>query len=151
MFPEDVESYLVIEENTTTLNEALTFNGRAYLFDYKKGDFVTRNGKLVVVTGKKAVEAWLEKLIRTEKFRFRIYDDGGEYVEYAVTLEELIGNVWPKGFAESEIKREITEAAAGNPYIEELTEWSFERADDYLNIRFTVVTVEGAFEMVVNR
>ncbi|BAK15859.1 hypothetical protein SSIL_1436 [Solibacillus silvestris StLB046] len=149
MFPEDVEIYLVNEENQT-LNEALTFNGRAYLFDYKKGDFVTRNGKLVEVRGKKAVEAWLEKLIRTEKFRFRIYEEDGDYVEYAVSIEGLIGGIWPKGFAESEIKREITEAAAGNPYIEELTEWSFERNDDYLYIRFTVFTVEGAFEMVVN-
>lgn len=150
MFPEDVERYLVSEENTATLNEALAFNGRAYLFDYKKGDFVIRNGKLVEVRGKKAVEAWLEKLIRTEKFRFRIYDNNGEYVEYAVTIEELIGGVYPKGFAESEIKREITEAAAGNSYIEELTDWSFERDNDYLYISFTVVTVEGAFEMVVN-
>lgn len=146
MFPEDIEGYLENEEIALEETNTLTFNGRAFLYDYKKNDFVKRNGKLVVVTGKKAVEAWVEKLIRTEKFRFQIYDN----VEYAVTIEELIGSVWPRGFVEAEIKREITEASLSNTYIEDLVEWSFEREDSYLIIRFTVVTVEGAFEMAVN-
>lgn len=146
MFPEDVQSYLENEDATLIENEALAFNGRAFLYDYKKGDFVIRDGKLVVLTGRKAVEAWIEKLIRTEKFRFEVYENVG----YAVTIEELIGSVWPKGFVEAEITREITEAAVTNTYIEDLTEWEFERDGSYLNIRFTVVTVDGVFEMAVN-
>lgn len=147
MFPVDVQTYLMDEDIAIQENEAFTFNGRAFLFDYKKGEFVMKDGRMVEVTGNAAIEAWLEKLIRTEKFRFKIYDE----VEYAVTLEELIGSVWPRGFVEAEIKREISEAAASNPYIEALTDWAFEREDSYMHISFTYHTVEGAFKMEVAR
>lgn len=146
MFPADTQTYLQNEEDSLIENETFAFNGRTFLYDFKKGDFVIRDGKLVEVTGQKAVEAWLEKLIRTEKFRFNVYED----VEYAVTLEELIGSIWPRGFVEAEIKREITEAALSNTYIENLIDWSFERESSYLIIRFTVVMAEGAFEMAVD-
>lgn len=145
MFPVDVQTYLMNEDIAIQDKEAFAFNGRAFLYDYAKGDFVMKDGKMIEVTGNAAVEAWLEKLIRTEKFRFKIYDN----VDYAVTLEELIGSVWPRGFVEAEIKREITEAAASNTYIEALTDWAFEREDSYLHISFTYHTVEGAFEMGV--
>lgn len=145
MFPVDVQRYLVDEELTIQENEKFAFNGRAFLYDYTKGDFVLKDGKMVEVTGNAAIEAWLEKLIRTEKFHFRIYDN----VEYAVTIEELIGSVWPRGFVDAEIKREITEAAESNAYIEALTDWAFEREDSYLHISFTYHTAEGAFNMGV--
>ncbi|MER2039723.1 MAG: DUF2634 domain-containing protein [Solibacillus sp.] len=145
MFPEDTESYLENEEIAIVENETLAFNGQAFLYDYQKGDFVIRDGKLVELTGQAALEAWLEKLIRTEKFRFKIYEE----VDYAVTLEDLIGGVWPKGFVEAEIKREITEAAVTNTYIEDLVDWSFERDGSYLIINFTVIVAAGSFEMEV--
>ena len=145
MFPVDAQTYLMDEDIVIQENEAFSFNGRAFLFDYKKGEFVMKDGKMVEVTGNAAIEAWLEKLIRTEKFRFKIYEE----VEYAVTLDELIGSVWPRGFVEAEIKREISEAAASNSYIEALTDWAFEREDSYMHISFTYHTVDGAFEMGV--
>lgn len=146
MFPVDVQTYLTNQDVEIAENEAFAFNGKAFLYDYKKGEFVLEDGKMVEVTGVKAVEAWIEKLIRTEKFRFNVYDN----VDYAVSIEELIGSTWPKGFVEAEIKREITEAAVSNTYIEDLTEWSFERDGSYLIINFTVITVEGVFEMGVS-
>ena len=145
MFPEDTQNYLENEELTLLDDEAFTFNGKAFLYDYQKGEFILKNGKMVEVTGNAAIEAWIEKLIRTEKFRFNVY----EGVDYAVTIEELIGSIWPRGFVEAEIKREITEAALSNTYIEDLIEWSFERDGSYLIINFTVITVEGAFGMGV--
>lgn len=147
MFPVDAQRYLLDEDIIIRDNDTFAFNGRTFLYDYKKGDFVMEDGKLVEVTGNAAIEAWLEKLIRTERFRFKIYDK----VEYGVTMEELIGNIWPRGFVEAEIKREITEAAASNTYIEALTDWSFERKGSYLHISFVYHTAEGAFEMEVTR
>lgn len=146
MFPVDVQTYLMNQDTAIEENEAFAFNGKAFLYDYKKGEFILEDGKMVAVTGIKAVEAWIEKLIRTEKFRFNVYDN----VDYAVSIEELIGSTWPRGFVEAEIKREITEAAVSNTYIEDLTEWSFERDGSYLVINFTVITVEGVLEMGVS-
>ena len=145
MFPADVQTYLMDEDTAIQENEAFAFNGKAFLYDYKKGEFVLEDGKMVAVTGIKAVEAWIEKLIRTEKFRFNVYEN----VDYAVTIEELIGSIWPRGFVEAEIKREITEAALSNTYIEALTDWKFKREDSYLYIEFTYHTVDGAFNMGV--
>lgn len=145
MFPVDAQSYLTDEDIVIRDNDAFAFNGRTFLYDYKKRDFFMKDGKLVEVTGNAAIEAWIEKLIRTERFRFKIYNE----VEYGVTLEELIGSIWPRGFVEAEIKREITEAAASNTYIEALTDWSFEREGSYLHISFVYHTAEGAFQMEV--
>ncbi|WP_413362217.1 DUF2634 domain-containing protein [Lysinibacillus sp. 3P01SB] len=145
MFPENVQEYLE-EEEVILMDTAPTYNGKAFLYDFKKGDFILENGKLVQVEGLEALKIWIEKLLRTEKFRFKIYED----VEYCVTIEDLIGGVWPPGFVEAELRREITEAAITNPYIEDLIEWKFERDSSYLHIYFTVLTPEGAFEMGVD-
>ena len=151
MFPEDIQNYIQ-NESLIYQPRKYEFNGTSYLYDYKTGDFVLRNGKLVELYGKAAIAAWLEKIIRTEKFRFRVYDN----VDYCVTIERLIGGVYPKGFVEAEIKREITEASLYNSYIVDLVEWSFERDEDYLKVGFTVIVAdhveEGNFllEVVLN-
>lgn len=137
MFPEDIQNY-VQNENLIYQPQGHEFNGTSYLYDYKTGDFVLRDGKLVDLTGKAAIAGWLEKIIRTEKFRFKVYEN----VDYCVTIERLIGGIYPKGFVEAEIKREITEASLYNSYIIDLVEWSFERDKDYLIIRFTVIVAD---------
>ena len=151
MFPEDIQNYL---DNEQLIYEPqkYQFNGTSYLYDFKKGDFVLRNGKLVELTGKAAIAMWLEKIIRTEKFRFKVYEN----VDYCVTIERLIGGIYPRGFVEAEIKREITEASLYNSYILDIVDWSFERDKDYLKIAFTVIVAdhveEGNFllEVVLN-
>ena len=149
MFPVNIQRYLE-NEDLIYENTALPFNGRAFLFDYKNGDFLMENGRPIEVTGKRAVEAWLEKLIRTAKFRFEIYEDfEGSQVDYAVTIEDLIGGVWPKGFVEAEIEREIKEAAVTNTYIDDLINWEFEREGSLLKISFTVLTILGEQRMEV--
>lgn len=144
MFPEDVEDYLVNEdlnmEQTTT-----SFNGKSFLYDFNKGDFIYKNGAPVEVDGIKAIQIWIEKVIRTERFKFNIYDG----VEYGVTIEDLIGSNLPKGFIESEMKRELTESILMNPYIEELVDWSISVNGSEWTISFTVVTTEETFEMEV--
>ena len=40
---------------------------RSYLFDFNKGDFVVRDGKLVECDGMDALKVWIEKILKTEK------------------------------------------------------------------------------------
>lgn len=144
MFPEDVAEYIeneeIVENDTSS-----TFNGRTFLYDFKNGDFIYKNGAPVEVVGIKALQVWIEKVIRTERFRFKIYED----IEYGVSIEDLIGSMLPRGFKESEMKRELTESILLNPFVEELTDWSFVTDGSEWTIAFTVVSVEGAFEMEV--
>ena len=144
MFPEDVAEYIENEELTAN-NTSSTFNGRTFLYDFKKGDFIYKNGAPVEVTGIKALQVWIEKVIRTERFRFKIYEN----LEYGVSIEDLIGSMLPNGFIESELKRELSESILLNPFVEELTDWSFEIDGSEWKVAFTVVSVEGAFEMEV--
>lgn len=116
--------------------------GVSYLFDFKKGDFVYKNGAPVEVTGIDALKVWISKMIHTEKHRFPVYE--GADIEYGVTLEEyIVGKKYPTPFVQSEIKREITESLLLHPRISYLSDWSFTRGDDSLEIAFTVNLVDG--------
>ena len=148
MFPEDISKYLNdyrINETENVQTPTTAFNGKSFLFDFQKGDFVLRDGKPIVVEGKEALKVWIEKLIRTERFRFKIYEN----VPYGVTIEDLIGLHLPHGFIESEMRRELTEAILKNAYIQNIKDWAFIKADSKWTIRFKIVSIYDEFEMEV--
>jgi len=115
-------------------NTAETSNGtKTYLFDFDKGEFVVRDGKLVVCDGIEAIKIWIEKILRTEKWRYPIYDG----TEYGCHLEDLIiGNNYTVEFIESELKREIEEALLQNPQINDVS--GFELTRDANSITVTL-------------
>ncbi|WP_088908150.1 DUF2634 domain-containing protein [Brevibacillus formosus] len=116
--------------------------GVTYLFDFKKKDFIYKEGKPVEVTGIEALKVWICKIIYTEKHRFRVYE--GLEIDYGVTLEEfIVGKKYPTPFVQSEIKREITEALLLHPRISYLSDWSFTRDENSLEIAFTVNLVDA--------
>ena len=67
MFPETNQTIAV------TNTEPVSLGTKTFLFDFNRGDFVLRDGKLVVCDGIEAVKVWIEKIIRTEKNRYSIY------------------------------------------------------------------------------
>lgn len=134
MFPE----IDLIEEET---QDGYSFNGKSFLYAFEKGDFVYKNGAPVIVEGKAALKVWIEKVIRTEKFRFNVHKD----TDYGVTIEDLIGGKFPRAFAESEVMREVTEALLKNPYILDVSEWSFEYEGSTMIISFAVEMDEESF------
>jgi len=135
MFPDDISEYInneeMINENTTP-----TFNGKSFLYDFKKGDFIYKNGAPIEVDGIKAIRIWIEKVIRTERFKFNVYKD----VNYGITLEDLIGSSLPKDYIKSEMIRELEESILTNPYIDELKDWSFVVDGSTWIVGFTVIT-----------
>ncbi|OMC81868.1 hypothetical protein BK128_21500 [Viridibacillus sp. FSL H7-0596] len=132
--------------STEEIIEDLPPIGKSFLFDFKKGDFVILNGKMVEIHGIEVLKQWILKVLKTEQFRFKIYEN----VEYGVTLEELIGSNLPRAFIEAEIKREVTASLLLHTHIESVDEWSFERDGKWMRIKFTVTTVEGSFETEVD-
>ena len=124
------------EINVPEENIAETSNGtKTYLFDFDKGDFVVRDGKLVECDGIEAIRVWIEKIIRTEKWRFPIY----EGTDYGCHLEDLIiGNNYTVEFVESELKREIEEALLLNPQISTVSGFSLERDANSITVTLEV-------------
>ncbi|MCR4719775.1 MAG: DUF2634 domain-containing protein [Firmicutes bacterium] len=112
-----------------------SYGTKSYLFDFDTGDFVVRDGKLVECDGLEAVKVWIEKILRTEKGRFKIYDD----TEYGAKLEDLIiGNSYSVAFIESELKREIEDALLQNPQIRSVTNIQITRDINTLTVELEV-------------
>lgn len=127
----------------TTDSSGLPNIGKSFLFDFNTGDFVLKDGRLVEVLGIEAVKVWIEKILRTEKYRYKVYEREDKN-EYGVVLEDLVvGNNFPKVFVESELKREITKALTRHPIIKSLTDWKIEKKNPTLNISFKVNLLDG--------
>lgn len=139
-------------ENEELAEEDVPTIGKSFLFDFKKGDFVLKDGKLVVLEGIEALKMWIIKVIRTEKFRFRIYENT-EFEnddQYGVMLEDLIGSNFDRDFIEAEIEREVTEALLLHEYIVSVDEWQFERNSKKMTVSFAVTTYDETLNMEVD-
>ena len=109
---------------------------KSYMFDFENGDFVVRDGKLIECNGIDAIKVWIEKIPRTEKGRYPIYDN----TEYGCHLEDLIiGNSYTTKFIEAELKREIEDALNQNPQITSVTNFKITRNKNAITVTLEVV------------
>ncbi|OQB11927.1 MAG: hypothetical protein BWY15_02357 [Firmicutes bacterium ADurb.Bin193] len=119
--------------------------GKSFLFDFVSGDFALRNGSLVECDGLDAIKVWIEKILRTEKGRFKIYD----VTEYGCRLEDLlIGNNYSAAFIEAELKREIEDALLQNPNISAVSNFSIERTASGIIVSMEVETNDAGTNTV---
>ena len=118
-------------------NETQTSSGtKSYMFDFENGDFVVRDGKLIECDSIDAIKVWIEKILRTEKGRYPIYDN----TEYGCHLEDLIiGNSYTAEFIEAELKREIEDALKQNPRITSVTNFNITRNTNAITVTLEVV------------
>ena len=118
---------------------------RSYLFDFNKGDFVVRDGKLGECDGMDAMKVWIEKILKTEKGRYRIYDGTG----YGCQLEDLIiGNTYTLEFTEAELKREVEEAILKNPLVISVSNFTLTKTANALTIQIEVKTNDTAGDII---
>lgn len=135
-----------IEINIDNETETSYQNKRSFLFDFSQGDFVIKDGRIIKTKDLVAIKVWIEKVLKTEKFRFEIYRD----VDYGISLEDLIGQNLPRSFVESELRREVKEAIERHPGISEVTNITTEQDGSRLLIRFKVNLEEDiSFEQEV--
>lgn len=123
--------------NVNLNNETKSSNGvKSYLFDFASGDFVLRDGKLIECDGIDAIKVWIEKILRTEKARYNIYNN----TEYGCHLEDLIiGNSYTVEFIEAELKREIEDALKQNLQITSVTNVQITRSKNSITVTLEVV------------
>jgi phage baseplate assembly protein W len=115
-------------------------SGKSFLFDFTADDFIIRDGKLVGCDGIEANKVWIEKILRTEKGRFRIYND----TDYGCRIEDLlVGSNYPVEFIEAELKREIEDALKQNPNILSVSNFSIERTASGITVSMEVETSDS--------
>ena len=116
-------------------------------FDFENGDFVLTDGKIELCTGDEALKIWIEKIIRTEKERFKIYEN----TQYGIVLEDLlVGSIFPKSFIESEVKREIEEALRQHESILGISSFEVNHSGQKLTLSFNVETINNTVAQEVN-
>lgn len=136
MFPK-MELDNIIENNTEQMAQK---QGISYLFDFKKGDFVVRDGKLIEVEGKEAIKIWIEKILLTNKFKYKVYKEIDGTDEYGNVIKQLIqGRKVPQFFLQSELRREIEETLRKHIEIDKIKDFRTEQEHTTLTIYFTVI------------
>lgn len=136
MFPEYAP---LLQVDTQDVETSL---GKSFYFNFEIGDFIIKDGKLQKVEGIEALKIWIQKILKTEKFKFKIYETG-ETNEYGVTLLELVNSGHPKIFIQAEIQREVTEALIRNPEILGVSNFNFTRDKRMLVVSFNVNSIYG--------
>lgn len=132
IFPE--YDYEMEEELTEELDEQSTSIGRTPLFDFDKGRYVIKDGKVVECTQEEAIRQWVGFLIKTPADKFEVYKD----TAFGTYIHNLIG--WKDtGFVASEIKRELSEKCPDNRAIEKIEGFEFSKNGGVLHISFTVI------------
>ncbi|ASS64683.1 DUF2634 domain-containing protein [Paenibacillus sp. RUD330] len=108
---------------------------REYAWDFSTNDFVLVDGNPVRLEGLPALEIWMYKTMRTERFRYLAYS-----WEYGHELDSLLGQ--RSAPDKSEAERFIREALS-SPYVLAFSDFEIEQSDDVLNLSFTAETVYG--------
>lgn len=112
--------------------------GRSPVFDFGKGEFKKIDGKVYIGEGEEVLKNWIEKTLRTERYRFPIYS-----FSYGVTLEELMVRGLPYPVLVNELKTQIGDALMQDIRISGVDEFKFTRTGNCLEIEFEVTTFDN--------
>lgn len=112
---------------------------KMYAWDFEKDCFIyDDNGKHILLEGNPALEVWIYKALKTQRFVYLAYS-----WRYGAELKKFIGKVMGVMERKSELKRMITECLMVNPYIRSIDKFEFvetENARD-LQLNITLTTI----------
>ncbi|MBM7866012.1 DUF2634 domain-containing protein [Heliobacterium gestii] len=112
--------------------------GRELAFDFDRNTFLYVDGRPKIVEGIAALQIWIEKTLRTARYRYPIYR-----FSYGCELADVIGLDLPTLVLEAEIPRLIREALVYDDRIADVGDFIVERDGDRLRAEFTVTTTLG--------
>ncbi len=111
--------------------------GKSFLFDFDRGEFVLRDGRFVEIEGVEVIKQWVHSTLRTEKYKYLIYQ------EHGIELESLVEQQLPYKTFTAEVERAVREALETHEQIKSVTDFSFERLKSSLRAGFTVNLTNG--------
>ena len=118
-----------------------------YAWDFERDCFLyDANGRHVVLSGNPALEVWIYKALKTERFEYLAYS-----WQYGIELKPFIGKVMGVQERYSELRRVITECLMVNPYIKSIDSFSItpENRAELVRVHITLTTVYGEVEINV--
>lgn len=118
---------------------------REYAWDFGNNDFYYKDGNPIILEGLDALQIWIYKTLKTERYRYLAYS-----WEYGIELEEtIISSRTSDRVDQTEIERYVGEALGVSQYISEIRDFEANKASSKLLISFTAVTVYGEVDIIV--
>ena len=134
MFPETADL-----PQSTAADAVKSGLGKSFLFDFKRGDFVLQDGKLTVAEDIDALKVWIEKILRTMRDEYEIY----EGTPYGSRLDDLlVGSTYTEAFIASELRREMEDALLQHPQITGVSIFEIERTTSGANVILEVALLD---------
>ncbi|HID0817774.1 TPA: DUF2634 domain-containing protein [Clostridium botulinum] len=129
------EEDIIIEE-VEEIEEEQTLSklGKVFLFDFKKNEYVIKDGRLVECTERQALEQWIHWILITYKDKYNVYKN----TDFYCNIEDLVGKK-RNAFVLSELQREIEEALKKHRYIDHIENFTTTQGKTILNVNFDVV------------
>lgn len=115
----------------------------SYLYDFEKGDFVIKDGKLVEIEDLDSVLQWVDKILLTQLKKYEIYKKDGSR-EYGSNIRDLVlGKKLPAFFIESEVKRDIEESLKLHSHIKGIEDFNYDHEATRVTFHFKLILVDG--------
>ncbi|HCL4466781.1 TPA: DUF2634 domain-containing protein [Clostridium botulinum] len=129
------EEDIIIEEvGEIEEEQTLSKLGKVFLFDFKKNEYVIKDGRLVECTERQALEQWIHWILLTYKDKYNVYKN----TDFYCNIEDLISKK-RNAFVLSELQREVEEALKKHRYIDHIENFITVQEKSILNVQFDVV------------
>lgn len=118
-----------------------------YAWDFNIDKFLyDGNGNHILLSGNPALEVWIYKALKTERFSYLAYS-----WRYGIELKPFIGKVMSVQERYSELKRVIVDCLMTNPYIKSIDSISFsqETNGELVQTNITLTTIYGEMSISV--
>lgn len=137
------EEFPFISAATETADDLPLF--KEYAWDFETDKFrYDGNGNHILLTGNDALEVWIYKALKTERFSYLAYSWG-----YGIELKPFIGKVMGVKERYSELRRVIVECLMVNPYIRSIDSVTFSQDGPSVTCRITLTSIYGEVSMDV--
>jgi len=111
-----------------------------YEIDFETGKLTGR-----IITGLPAIKQWVMIVLGTDKYYYTQYS-----WDHGCELRDLIGKGFKQDYIESEVKRIITDALSMSNDIQGISNLEVSYEGDTLTVAFTIDTIYGSEEVMVD-
>ncbi len=126
------------QPDVNVISELPVLKEMAYDFEHNK--LLRNGGRTYLVEKDEALKIWIFKALKTKRFVYPAYTHA-----YGTEMDKVVGENNHPDIVDSELKRYITETLMVNPYIQELSDFSFKHIGSGVAVSFIVTSLYGRF------
>ena len=110
--------------------------GSEISWDFETNQPLVIDGEIQVVEGVDALRVWIEKALRTERYKWPVYT-----WSYGAEIERVLETGMTGAALNQSLKQSIVDALIYHPQISQVAGFDFEAKGDLLNVTFEVKTI----------